>query len=100
MLAEARRRILDNPGAHVAAMLPLAWYGLWVDNAPYWLAPLLTLSLPLFMLWAIFARRPDAFAFGLVPLGFYLIYLLATNMLARYATPIIPATYVCLVVLG
>jgi hypothetical protein len=99
MLKEAKQRILSKPAAHLAATLPLAWQGLWVENAPYWLAPFLTLSLPLFMLWAIMARRPDAFAFAMVPLGFYLAYLLATHMIPRYVTPVVPAMIVCLVVL-
>ena len=51
------------------------------------------------LVWAMFARRPEAFAFGAIPLGFYLMYSLATHMIPRYVTPIVPVMIVCLVVL-
>jgi hypothetical protein len=100
MLDEAKERILGNLSGHFAALAPLAWQGMWVDNAPYWLSPLLTLSLPILLIWAAFAGRPDAFAFGMVPFGFFAVYLLATHNLPRYVTPVVPAMYVSFVVLA
>ena len=97
MQRDALAYIKNNPGAHVAAMAPLAWQAAWLSNLPWWAGPFMTLCLPLAFVVALARRRWDMAAFTVVPLGFYGVYLFASHMLPRYIEPLVPAFFVCLV---
>lgn len=97
MQRDAVRGIRSNPGAHLAAMLPLAWQGFWMSNVVWWAGPVITLSLFFLFGFSVLSSRWSVAGACVVPLGFYGIYLAATHMLPRYVEPLAPAMIVALV---
>jgi hypothetical protein len=99
----ATSMIKAAPGRHLALTLPFAWRGLWSFARDVPLSVVANLvafaSLLAFPLVAIWRRRPDWFAFSLLPVGMYWIHALLTHFIPRYSEPLVPLALVSVLVL-
>lgn len=103
----ALERFAERPVAHLLAGSTVLWRGLFAERSPAWLRPLdLTFGIGLLLGcgWLVFLVRsalaadPARLAFALPALAVVLFHAVATELLPRYAVPLLPLLWTALAI--